>query len=299
MNIKKRTGIAIVVALFFTLVLMLMIFSMMATHKNVAQQNRVSLQHQQAVFAARAALQHLLLKAKLFPTELYDAVEFSQGKNPLFDFTEYPSQVNNEVAFKADAQVPNLFVRIKPAPELDLKLQPKFFYIQFDDRPDVFVRIGNYFTPEFRFLDSGIVVNSPTSQKYTLPDIKKLPGYSTIKPDKFLKYFIRDCTNTKARSISTGNFDGPIVQSGLVMDKDLNLQSIKDYDITANNQLRSYPYTMTYSVEEIKVGSLKDLRRYNEEAIEIKVVGTITDFQGKKYTEVMTRTQKITRRGAL
>lgn len=41
----------------------------------------------QARFLARGAHQHFLLKFKLLPTELYDAVSYAVGKNPFFDFS--------------------------------------------------------------------------------------------------------------------------------------------------------------------------------------------------------------------
>jgi hypothetical protein len=298
----SRGGFAIVIALFFCFVLMLVFFSVMAQHRTVSHQTRLSLQQQQAFFAARAGLQHLLLKARLFPTELYDAVEFSQGKNPLFDFSEHSATLNGQPAFKQNTNPKfdlSLWVRIKPTEELDSQKNPKYFYLNFDDRPELFVRIGNYYTPEFRFLDSNIHVTAPTSKKYTMPDITKLPNYASIRPQKFLDYFIRDCTNGKARNLSNNTLTGPILQTGLIMDKSPSVKSIKDYDIRANNPLRSYPYSMNYVIEEIKIGSLKELRRYNEEAIEIKVTGIITDFQGKKHSQIQTRTQKITRRGAI
>ncbi|MFZ2959160.1 MAG: hypothetical protein WA705_19920 [Candidatus Ozemobacteraceae bacterium] len=280
----SRQGMAIVIALFFAFSLLILFFGMYTMNRNVTSHNRLSLQNQQAFFAARAALQHLLLKAKLFPTELYDAVEFSQGKNPLFDFTEYPLTCDGQTAFEPFPTQPTLFQRVKPSTELGMNGQPKFFYINFQDRQDVFVRIGNYFNPEFRFLAPNSVRSSPMSQKYTHPDIS---AFASTNPDKFLKYFIRDCTN--------GQVDSKILQPVLVMNKAANLKTAKDFKIADEG----LPYTMSYAVEEIKVGSLKDLRRYNEEAIEMRVVGSIEDFQGKKFTQVQTKIQKITRKGAL
>jgi hypothetical protein len=66
---------------------------------STASHNLINLIEKQAFFASRSAIQHFLLKAKLFPTELYDAVEISKGKNPLFNFTEFPDHNNFEECF--------------------------------------------------------------------------------------------------------------------------------------------------------------------------------------------------------
>ncbi|MBF0500908.1 MAG: hypothetical protein HQM09_12295 [Candidatus Riflebacteria bacterium] len=292
-SVMSRSGMAIVIALFFAFCLFILFVGMYATNKSVTGHNRLGLQNQQAFFAARAALQHLLLKAKLFPTELYDAVEFAQGKNPLFDFTEYPQMILGELAFQAFPAEPKFFQRIKPSTELTMNGLPKYTYINFQDRPEVYIRIGSFYNPDFRFLVPNCAVSSPESRRYTVPDIS---AYKSKKPEKFLQYFIRDCTN--------GEMDGKVVQPALVFNKSSAVKTTKDWRMTDDG----CPYTMSYGIYKdekkpdelgIKVGSLKDLRRYNEEAIEIHVYGTIEDFQGKKYTLLQTKIQKITRKGAL
>lgn len=283
---NPRSGMAIIIALFFAFCLLVLFVGMFTMNRNVASHNRLSLQQQQAFFAARAALQHLLLKAKLFPTELYDAVEFAQGKNPLFDFTEYPRQDSNgQEAFQAYPGVPNMFKRILPSQELDVTgTKPKYFYVAFSDRPEVLIRIGNFYNPEFRFIDKSIIGGGPDSKKYTTPNVS---GINEAKRNCYLDYFTRDVTN--------GKVNGADIQPALIMNKAPSIRTSRDFKI----DMEGYPYSMTYTVEEIKVGALRDLRRYNEEAIEIRVVGTIEDFQGKKYTQVQKKIQKITRRGSL
>lgn len=288
-NTDRRRGMAIVIALFFSFCLLVLFVGMFTMNRNVSSHNRLSLQQQQAFFAARAALQHLLLKAKLFPTELYDGVEFAQGKNPLFDFTEYPRADNGgQECFQAYPGVPNLFKRVLPSQELDVTgTKPKYYYVAFADRPEVLIRIGNYYNPEFRFIDKSIIGGGPDSKKYTTPNMAGLSTTAQSLAGEYLKYFTRDVTN--------GKVDGVDMQPALIMNKAPTVQTARDFKI----DMEGFPYTMTYSVEEIKVGALRDLRRYNEEAIEIRVVGTIEDFQGKKYTQVQKKIQKITRRGSL
>ena len=277
---------AIVIVLFFSFCLLALFVGMFTMSRNVSSHNRLSLQQQQAFFAARAGLQHLLLKAKLFPTELYDAVEFAQGKNPLFDFTEFPRQdTNGNECFQAYPGVPNLFKRIFPALELDVTgTKPKYYYVAFADRPEILIRIGNFYNPEFRFIDNSIIGGGPDSKKFTTPNVS---GIAESTRKRYLDYFIRDVTNGKV-----GTED---IQPALIMNKLPTVKTVRDFKI----EMDGYPYTMSYKVEEIKVGALRDLRRYNEEAIEIQVVGTIEDFQGKKFTQVQRKIQKITRRGSL
>jgi predicted PurR-regulated permease PerM len=86
---NKKRGVAIVVALFFSFCMLVLFVAMMYRQSSTSGHNQLTNQERQAFFAARAAMQHFLLKAKLFPTELYDAVEFAQGKNPLCNFAEF------------------------------------------------------------------------------------------------------------------------------------------------------------------------------------------------------------------
>lgn len=75
-----------------TILLMAEAFLMTQTQQQIKmiEQQQVRLQ---AWFAARAVMQHSMLKCQLMPTQLYDAAAFSVGKNPLFDFTEYDSSL--------------------------------------------------------------------------------------------------------------------------------------------------------------------------------------------------------------
>ena len=89
LNMKNKKGSAIVIAVFFAFCMLILLGAMVFRQSSTKSHNQISILDKQALLAARSAMQHFLLKAKLFPTELYDAVEISQGKNPLFNFTEY------------------------------------------------------------------------------------------------------------------------------------------------------------------------------------------------------------------
>lgn len=278
----SRRGVAIVIALMFAFCLMLMFFGMFFQQRNVASHNRVSIQEKQAFFAARAAIQHFLLKAKLFPTELYDAVEFMQGKNPLCDFSEFPGRDNaNNVCFNQLAPEP-VYYRIFPKKEEDMNGNPKYFYIPLAGQQDVFIRIGSFYNPDYRYLMPGLADADPT-KRYTQPNPNPL---TPLKPKKFITYFTRDCTNK-------GSFQPPLVMKRAPTVKDIRSWSIE----TA--PMNSYPYTMEYTVNQVSIKAMEGLRRYNEEAIKIDVQGDIADFQDKRFHQVQSRVQKITRRGAL
>lgn len=282
---------AIVIALFFAFSMLIMFVGLLTMNRQTAGHNRTALQQAQAYFAARAALQHFMMKAKLCPTELYDAVEFTQGKNPLFDFTEFPAVYNGANAFAPYTTNSEIYVRVLPQKELDSKQKPMYFYRRLPGRNDTFIRVGSPYMPEFRFVAPN-VVNSDANKKFTEPNAN---AYASYDPNRFLKYFIQDCTNKAV--------NGRYLQPRLVMNKAQSVATVRDWSIQRYfSEFESisgperYPYTMMYEVKSVSLGHMKDLRRYNEEAIEIQVVGSIIDFQGKTFTQEQKKIQKITRR---
>lgn len=86
-----RKGIAIPLVLLFSTVLGVLATVIIKSSQQYGRQHQTSSTQLQAHFVARAGLQHALLKTKLLQRELYDAICLSQGRNPLFDF----SQVKN------------------------------------------------------------------------------------------------------------------------------------------------------------------------------------------------------------
>lgn len=281
-NPSKRRGVAIVVAIFFAFCMLILFVSMIFRRTSTSGHNRLTIQERQAFFAARAAIQHFLVKAKLFPTELYDAVEFSQGKNPLCNFTEFDGDIAGNSAFEPMASKPDVYVRIRPEREQDLNGKPKYFYLPLPNM-NAFVQLGSFHNPDYRFLAPGLATDNPEN-RYIKP---KKPA-ANLKPDKMLKYFIRDCTNMVV--------DGTRLQPPLEMVIDKKIKKITDWDIASSE---GYPYTMSYRVDDVKIQSIKGLRKYGEEAIDILVEGQAVDFQGKLTSQVQKKTERITRKGAL
>jgi len=282
-KLNSRKGIAIVIALFFAFIMMILLLAMMSRQSSTAGHNQLSIQERQAYFAARSAMQHFLLKAKLFPTELYDAVEFMQGKNPLCSFAEFEgTDKTGRQSFEPMKSNSNVYVRVYPARELDMKKQPKYFYFPIPGK-DAFIRLGSYYNPDFRYLMPGLAKTNP-ADRYLHP---KGPPQS-LKPDKYLHYYIRDCTNMRV--------DGAGIQAGIEIKGSKKIKNIHNWDSAAEE---GYPYTMGYKVVEINLQAMKGLRKYGEEAIEIVVEGQSKDFKGKITKQVQKKVQKITRRGAL
>lgn len=91
-------------------------------------------------------------------------------------------------------------------------------------------------------------------------------------------------------------YEGTRLQPPVEMTADKTIKNINDFDIATND---GYPYTMNYRVNEVKIQSIKGLRKYGEEAIEVSVEGLIKNFQGKVTPQTQRRIQKITRKGSV
>lgn len=283
-NNRHRQGAAIVIAIFFAFCMLIVLGSMVFRQSTTSGQNQKSLLNQQAFFAARSAMQHFLLKAKLFPTELYDAVEISQGKNPLFNFTEFPSTLDDgNEAFEEYQGRPNVYIK-RNGIELDSKGKPRYFYVKLPSK-NTFVRLASYYNPDYRFLAPNIS-KAAQDVKYTEP---KEP-IESHKAKKYLTYYFRDCCNYPFKE------SGFHPQPGLKMTKATDISNINKFDI-ANRD--GYPYTLSYSIIDVSVKAIQGMKKYGEEAIEISVEGNVKNFQNKEASQLHQRIQKITRKGSI
>ena len=279
----NRRGVAIVVAVFFAFCMLVLFVAMMFRQSSTAHHNQLTIDERQAFFAARAAMQHFLLKAKLFPTELYDAVELAQGKNPLCNFAEFEGSTDSgQPAFEPVSARPELFVRVRPERELDMNQQPKYFYQPLPGK-DAFIRLGSFHNPDYRYLAPGLAKSEP-DDRYVKPN----PPPAAAKPDKYLNYYIRDCSNML--------MDGARMQPPLEIVISPEVKNIQEWDAAT---MDGYPYTMSYKVTDVKIQSIKGLRKYGEEAIEVSVEGAVKNFQGKLIPQTQKRVQRITRKGAV
>lgn len=105
----NRSGIAVVVVLFFAFSIAI-IFSFMAqSNTNLAYQNKQTLYSMQAYYLAHSGMQHAKLQLRLLPKETYDF--FSQGGtgNPLEDIDSSKHIPTAMGVFKAEQSSYDLF----------------------------------------------------------------------------------------------------------------------------------------------------------------------------------------------
>lgn len=90
----KRKGMAIPIVLIFATIMGIVSLFLFKSAKNYNRQNLTSFAQLQSYFVARAGVEHAMLKIKYLNRELYDAICLSQGRNPLFDFSQI-TDINN------------------------------------------------------------------------------------------------------------------------------------------------------------------------------------------------------------
>ena len=283
----KRKGSALIIALVFSFSMMIVLGAMVFRQTSTSSHNKLTLLNKQAFFAARSAMQHFLLKAKLFPTELYDAVEISQGKNPLFNFTEFSGEyLDGREAFEEYFKRANIYVKKVYPPDINSELtpngSPRYFYIKLPEK-NSFIRIASYHNPDYRFLAQNLAKDSQKS-KYTEPNSPDANYHAS----KYLAYYYRDCTNYPINQNS--------LQPNLEIIKANGIKNANKFDIAVED---GYPYTLRYSVADVRVQAIQGMKKYGEEAIEITVEGSATDFQNKANSQLIVHTQRITRKGSI
>ena len=284
-NIRK--GSTLTTALIISFCTLIVLGAIVFRQTNTSPHNQLTILDKQAFFAARSAMQHFLLKAKLFPTELYDAVEISQGKNPLFSFTEYSIEnQNGRDAFEEYPLRPNLYIRKGNPQELpeefDQAGKSKYYYIKLPNRNN-FIRLASYHNPAYRFLAPNLAKDSQ-NLKYTEPNEPN----STYNASKYLTYYFRDCTNHSVNNKILQPTLETIIANGI--------KNINNFDIAVED---GYPYTLNYSVSDIKIKTIQGMKKYDEETIEITVEGSAIDFLKKKKTQKIAHTHTITRKGSI
>lgn len=109
---SRRRGFAIFVVVMVGL--SLSAFAVLLWHTGRTSRKEISrvTEKKQAEFLARGAQQHALLKFRFLPTELYDAVCLSIGKNPEFDFGR---QLSSDAPEKTK-KIPAADVNTAPGP---------------------------------------------------------------------------------------------------------------------------------------------------------------------------------------
>ena len=156
--LKNKKGSAIAFALFIATILLLSETFLMNQNRNNILSRQNNIENLQSYFAARAGMQHVMLKAQILPTQLYDAACFSVGRNPFFDFTQYTEKPGNSFPSK---------------------------YIE-----GVWIKLASSVNPGPRFLVDGSSDGGKLEDWMTPPDT----NLKTKNPTKFLDKFRDDIT---------------------------------------------------------------------------------------------------------
>ena len=105
---RRRRGFALFVVVLVCVVIGTFIAIVTYQGRDARRKGAEARDRAQARFLARGAQNHFLLKLKLLPAELYDAVSYAVGKNPYFDFSITVKPANLDLGqdqFTADTDV--------------------------------------------------------------------------------------------------------------------------------------------------------------------------------------------------
>jgi len=269
--LRHRRGMALIVVLILTTVLLITSMSLMRTGREYRNQVTKSIRELQVQYMAVGAIQHAELKVRLFPTELYDASMYSLGKNPSFDFSEITP---TERSLLPDIRK-NEYAPAAPC-----------------------VRRANVYNPGPRFLTQGTLSADASAKWYMLDaldtsdmtagQLSWFPagwpmeeGVPVSNNDLYLWRFRSDITNL------------PSIQRDL----NWNDSMISDpyrLDIAVSNL---FPYRATYDVVSLRVLSVAGQRRFNQEAVRMVAEASIIDPQtGMSHDHRMEKIIKVSRR---
>src|SRR5690349_12262397 len=92
---RERRGVAIFIVIMISLILSTFGVIRWSIESGSAHESELIIEKKQAEYLAKGAQQHALLKFRYLPTELYDAVAYSIGKNPCYDFGRALKQPGN------------------------------------------------------------------------------------------------------------------------------------------------------------------------------------------------------------
>jgi hypothetical protein len=114
MMARRRDGIALFVVVLVCAVIATFVAVVTFHGRDSKRKGAESRDRAQALFLGRGAQNHFLLKLKVLPAELYDAVSYSVGKNPYFNFSQEVKPENldlggNKFTGEADAAAGPMF----------------------------------------------------------------------------------------------------------------------------------------------------------------------------------------------
>ena len=251
---KLNKGFAIVLVLVLSAVLMLTSVSLYRSGHQYNYNIKKSFGELQAYYMALAAIQHAQLKVKYFPTELYDASEYSKGKNPMFDFTilsdsKYKkmspivqSEYASVVPHFHKASMSNLGPRFISDGTFSTYSTEKWFQLQSLDPKDSNLVVASWFPSGW-----------PVDDKFK----------PVKNSDIYLWKYAHDITNLKA------------IQPALACDASKVATKVDKLDITVGGAKVKLPYEAEYQVQNMRVLSTANQQRLNEEVVSFVGVGSI------------------------
>ncbi|MBF0544985.1 MAG: hypothetical protein HQM08_11150 [Candidatus Riflebacteria bacterium] len=258
---NKTKGMALVIVLALATILLLGAIANYKTghlHRGLLKNSTLNLQ---AEFMALAALQHAQLKVRFFPTEMYDASQYSLGKNPYFDF----STISN-------------------ASYSSLHPLRKTEYISLDS--STYIHVASSSNPGPRFISQGTISTDPSTKWFQMASLD--PDDSDPTKSQFLtnssKWFPSGWpTNENGEKILNSDlylwkFRSDITNSTAIQPtlscQITNAPAPLQYDISTPN---SIPYIASYQIVDLQVLTMVGQQRMNQEAVKIVAKATVFD----------------------
>ena len=178
MKFRARSGVAIFVAVMVCVVIGVMVSIVYFHGRDSRRKGAEKRDLAQARFLARGAHSHFLLKFRLLPSELYDAVSYAVGRNPYFNFN-----------LQADTVTGNTFA---PAPGVISDVGPMCFTGPIDNPGMVSASGGRL---DIRRPSGDVIYQNSSAGFAASPDNRGRMEY-------FLNHFIMDIATDYP------NFDG-------------------------------------------------------------------------------------------
>ncbi len=275
----SRRGMALIVALVLASVMMVTSLYLFKSGREYRSQLYHAVRDLQAQYLAMGAMQHAELKVRYFPTELYDASEYSLGKNPYFDFTELtPTEYANldpirRAEFSSVAPHVHLAGPFNPGPR---------FISAGELHVDPAARWGSLKSLDPADADPANFMSYATSWFGTEGWPKEEDGRTLVRnSDLYLWKYRSDLSNRNS------------IQPALALRRNTTVDW-HHFDAPTHSDS---PYEGMYEVTKLRVLSIAGQRRLNEEAINFSVVATIWDpTTNQPYSHRLEKVLRVKRR---
>lgn len=280
----RSSGMALIIVLALSTILLISALSLFKSGQQYRFQISRAKLELQAQYMAMSALQHAELKVRYFPTELYDASEYSLGKNPFFDFTELSDASYTALSAIRKAEYgsaspyfhracsANAGPRFISEGTLSTDNQGKWFNLvnldAYDKNPSNFSGKAAAWFPSTKWPGTW-----PTEEDSSL----------VANSDLYLWKFRSDIS-TLASCQAALNCEFPTPVNPFTYDiNDINART---------------PYDSRYEVIKIRVLSVEGQQRMNQEAVKITAIGVAKDpiSPANQMIQKLDKIIKVTRR---